>query len=373
MARKKPLYALLLLTLPTLAVASLALVLMSWRVPTRVRVDLTLDRTAFIVAGEDSAPILNSVGFESITVEKFARIDLSPEKVAVADPAQYSETEDRYPEQAWKSLTVDPPVVITGEDEMLQPAATLLSAKPESRALGKLDRVWARRGSEVTLEIRGRQKQNLAIKVEGIQTNAVLSLREPFQLITDYCLVSGVKGVSYKEDSLSYRTQLPQSSPFVQITSLPGSLVLILTIPSERSTDLFFKGGIPVAALDFTRQTAKGDPETTLVRDGKITYPDYPKVEKVAFKASDFIRLDHLERFRIEEIALDPERKGIRLRLNGIAGHVKTGSQEFPEDHRLSLFDTLWQNPRLIILFSIIVWVFPSTVGAYKFYRELKQ
>jgi hypothetical protein len=370
--RKKPVRALLLLTLPTVVVALVVLILMHWPIPTLVQADLTVDRMVFTVGGDDSRPILNSVNFQSLTVEKFALLELSPEKFEAANPAQYMPTEDRYPESAWKSLTVIPPVVITGEDETLQPAVTLENAKPGSNVVGTLDRVWAGPGSEVTLEIRGIKTANLTIKVDRRESFAALSFREPFRLVTNYCLVSGITGLLFKSDLLTYRANLPPHSPEIEITGQPRSLVFILTISPGETTDLFSKGGIPITALDFTRQDATGNPTTTLVKDGEITYPDYPKIEKVSFQASDFVGLDRLDKFRIEQMALDPEQKGVRFRLNGIAGYVRTGSREFPKDHRLTLFDTLWQNSRLMVLFSIIVWVFPTTIGGYKLYKEVK-
>jgi len=230
----------------------------------------------------------------------------------------------------------------------------------------------ARPGSEVTVEVRGAQTADLVLKVDHQESSAALSIREPFQLITDYGRVSGITGLPYQSDSLTYRVQLPNHRPGIEITSQPRSIVLILTISPERTTDLFSKGGILVTALDFTRQKIGGDPESTLVKDGEITYPDYPKIEKVSFKAPDFIGLDELYMFRIEKIDLDREHKGIRFRLDGVASHVKTGSPEFPKDHRLTLFDKLWQNPRLRVLFSIIAGVFSTTVLVYKLYKELK-
>jgi len=125
-----------------------------------------------------------------------------------------------------------------------------------------------------------------------------------------------------------------------------------------------------VISLDFTRQDESGNPVTALVEDGVITYPDYPGSERLVVKASDFIRLDRLEKFRIEEIALDPEQKGIRLRLHGIAGHIRTGSAGFAEDHRLTGLDTLWKNPGLMVLLCIMVWLLPTVAGGYKLYKE---
>ncbi|NIR47461.1 hypothetical protein GWO43_03175 [candidate division KSB1 bacterium] len=371
--RTKPVRALLLLALPTVVVAAVVLILMNWHILTKVQVDLTVDRTVFTKGGSNSMPILKSVSFRSLTIEKFASIEFSPEKLEAADPAQYILIEDRYPESAWKSLTLASPVVITGEDETLQPSVTLESARPDLNVAGKLDGVWARPGSEITLEVTDSQTNVLTIKVDRQASSAALSFHQPFQLITSYIRIGGITSMPFAADLLTYKARLPNHSRDVEIKSQPHSLAFILTLSPEKTTDLFYKGGIPVTSLDFIRQDETGNPVTALVKGGEIAYPDYPKIETVAFQAPDFIGLDQLEKFRIEEIALNREPKGIRLRLNGTAGHIRTGSRAFPKDHRLTLFDRLWQNPQLMILFSIVVWVFLTTVGAYRLYKEVKR
>lgn len=371
MSKKKPVYSLLLLSLPTLVVGVAVIILMSWRVPTRIAVDLSVDRAVFTVGGTDSTPILNKLGVQSIAAEKYARVQFSPAKLEIADPAQYIPAEDQYPESAWVSLAVTPPVVIVGEEEELQPTLILDTAPGANRA-GILDRVWAQPGAEVTLEVSGKQAIHLTVKVAHQKSFAVLGFHEPFRLIARYSQVSGIDGVPYKADSLTYRAKLPENSPLIEITSQPSSLVLTPTIVAGKGLEPFSRGGIPVTALHFTRQNPRGAPETTLLKEGVITYPDYPKVEKVSIHPRDFVSLDGLKQFRIEEMALAPELPGMRLLLNGVAGHVRTGSGAFPIDRRLTQFDALWHTPRLMALFSLVTWVFPTTVAGYRLFKELR-
>ena len=372
-AARTRLSSLALLMLPTLAVVAAVLLLMNWRVPTLVQLDIIANRVVFTVDGTDSTPILNSVHFQSITFEKFSRITFSPERLEVADPAQYKPMEDRYPDSAWRLLSITAPVEITPEDETLQPAVTLESARPGENTAVALDHLWARPGADVTLEVKGTKTVAVTVKVDGQESSAALSLREPFHLMTHYGRISGITNLFYKSDSLTYRAQLPDQDRFVKIIGRPGSLVVSLTIGPEETTEPFAKGPIPIKAFDLTRQSLKGDRETTLLKEGGILYPEYPKIERVSFKSTDLIGLDRLEKFRIEEIGLDAEQKGIRLRLKGIAGYVKTGSRDFSEDHRLTRFETIRQNPRLMVLFGIIGWVFPTTLGARRLYKELKE
>jgi len=113
--KKKQLYALFLLAMLTPVAIVATLVLVAWRIPTHVQVNLTVNRAVFSV-GSDSTRILDLVRFQSITIEDFDRIELNPERLEVADPVQYEIAQDRYPESAWNSIPVIPPVVITYED-----------------------------------------------------------------------------------------------------------------------------------------------------------------------------------------------------------------------------------------------------------------
>jgi hypothetical protein len=60
------------------------------------------------------------------------------------------------------------------------------------------------------------------------------------------------------------------------------------------------------------------------------------------------------------------------MHLDGVAGQVRTGTRGYSKDHRLTIFDSFWQHQRLIILFSIVVWVFGTTIAGYKLIKELE-
>lgn len=375
--KKKPVYALLLLTIPTIVVVVVVVILMNWRVATRINVDLTVNRAVFTVGGDEATAILNgSLRFQSLTIEQFADITFSPEQLQVADPAQYLPSEDKYPAEAWTALSVSPPLVIRGPDQTLQPAITLENSSSEGTHAGGLDVVRVKPDAQVILELRGDRVEDLTIQAQGQESFATVSMPEWFQLITDYSQVSGLSGFPYQnEASLTYRATLPEKSPLIEITSQPDSLALLLSVAPENEEDFFYQGGISVTALEFVRQGLQGDIESTLIQgvEGSVSYPEYPGIEPVTFSSPDFLGLDELDRFRIEEIALDSEQQGIRFRLSGAAGHIRTGSREFPSDHRLTRFDVLWQSSKLAILFAIVVWVFSTTLGGYKLYKELTE
>jgi hypothetical protein len=371
--KKRPIRALLLLALPTLVVVITALVFMQYRIPTLVRIGLTANRAAFSVAETEWTPLLNAVRFESVTVQEFSSIQLNPVKLEVADPVQYIYSEGRYPESAWQPLELSSPVVIAAGEQILQPSFTLESSLPGLSGAGTLDQIWVNSGAEVNLEVSGDRGEVVVVRVVGQQSSAVLSLKESFQFMIEYCRVEGVTKTADLADSLTFRGELPTHSPAIEITGQPQSLVVVLKVSPELETNLFPSTSIPVTALDFTRQIPQGLRVTSLLKEGEITYPDHPEIEKVVFKASDFIGLDHLDEFYVERLELDRENGGIHLNLVGVAGHLRTGSLGASIDHRLTLYDVVSHSPRMVILFSMIIWVFPTTVGAYRLYKEFSK
>ena len=185
--RRQARNALLLLTIPTLVTVVVALGLLRWRLPTRVNVDLTVDRVSFTVGGAESAAILNSVAFSSITVKKFALIELTPAKLEVADPLQYVLGDDSYPESAWKPLTASRPVIFTPQDETLQPSLTfeVINRRAEAHAYGTLDRVWSGPDSEVTLELREAKTTTLTVSLDNRESAVTLSIHDPAYVTAD--------------------------------------------------------------------------------------------------------------------------------------------------------------------------------------------
>lgn len=429
--KRKRVHALLLLSLPTVVLAVAALLLMTWRVPARIQVDLTVEKATLTVGNSEpmSTRILNSVDFQAITFENFISITFQPEKLEIANPMKYDFAEDRFPESAWIDLALsDQKVSIKKRDDSQHPMVTLESAMAvseaserndlmrgtqgnvvtlevggdqnqrinikvagqdpravlsivmkdsETKAIGTLDPIQATYGSEVALQVRDNQSQQLTIQVKDKHPTAILSttlsIGEPFQLIADNCLVSDVdESQFHEEQSLTYRARLRSDNPFVELTGT-GSLTIKVRIPPQGSVNLFSRAAIPVKALDFTRQDETGNRVSALIKGGEINYPDYPKIDKVSFQAPAFVGVHPLENFHITEISVDQKRNVMRFRLDGIARHIMTSTINFRKDHRLSLFDIVCQNPRLLLLFSIIVWVFPSTVGGYRLYKEVME
>lgn len=80
--------------------------------------------------------------------------------------------------------------------------------------------------------------------------------------------------------------------------------------------------------------------------------------------------MDHLQDFSIEEMTYNPDKKGISVRLLGIANKITTGSPAYSKDRRLTVYDALWNNYKVIAVFAVLCWVAGTTAAFYKFFKE---
>ena len=367
---KKAFYAFGLLILPSVVIAAAAFGLMNWRVPTRVQIDLVVDRVAFSIGGSQPVPILDkSAGFHSLSIENFDSITFKPAKLQMADP---DHVDDGHVDVAWKVIAADAAVVLRGRKEDL-PIVTILSDHGGDGLAGRLEAISVDPGTQVILEtidgagmtIRfdGQRLAPAVLPMDGFRLNAARTRREG-------------KFADSKQPAanlIALRAELAPDSPLIDVRGLPQSLVLTLTPVKNTTMALLSKIGAPIRDIELTRQNQSGEREPSLVAAGEIRYADFPTKDKVVIDPQDFLGLDQLDRFFITRLEVEPDGKQIRVRLAGIAGHIRTLAGAATEDRRLTRFDTLWYGAKPAVLFSILVWVFSVTLGAYKLYKEFKQ
>lgn len=111
--------------------------------------------------------------------------------------------------------------------------------------------------------------------------------------------------------------------------------------------------------------------QTIVVKEGKISYPEYPEINAVVFTFPERIVVEVLEKFRIEKFVRDSEHKEIRIRLNGVAKRISTGLPGSLQDHRLSHFDAL-KKSRWVVWLGILGWLTATIIGWYRVYKELE-
>jgi hypothetical protein len=351
---------LILLAMPTLIAGIVIMVILNWHVSTRVRIALTTDRMSFKVGGQDKATILDSVGLKSVVIEKFETVKLRPESLSLVGS-------DKVTNRASSVAITQSPVVITAREGRAQSNVTLAADSDGARAPLVIDALNAKPSTEVFVES-SEDPNDLILRVEGQQSAGSIAISEPFRIAVDQSEIAGVRGSMDLTQPLTLKARLIRNS-MADFTSEDG-LILTVTVPTENSTALLPQGHVLITTIKFEQlDEESGKSLSSLTRDipCEVSYPDYDgKVAKVTLMRPDFLWLNDLENFTIEELTYTPGKKGISVKLLGVASKITSGSPEYSVDHRLTVYDTLWNNHKVVALFVVLCWVAGATASLYK-------
>lgn len=362
----------ILLALPTLAAAIILIVILNWHIPTRVRISLTTDKMFLKTGGEDKATILDSVGLKSVVIEKFETIKLKPESISLSRhdrPRGIAQTAPK----AISNLTITQlPVVITPRNGRSQSNVTLSADISDSQALLVIDAISAKPSTEVTLETT-EDPGDLILRVDGQRSSGSIAVAMPFRLEVDQSDITGIRGPLDFTKPLTLKGKLLQNS-LVQFDSKEASLILTVTVPAEKSTALLPQGHMLITAIKFEQLDGQsGKIRSSLTKDNscEISYPDFEdKIGKAIISSPDFFYLDDLQDFSVEEMTYNTEKKSISVRLLGIANKITSDSPAYSKDHRLTVYDVLWNNYKVVAIFAVLCWVAGTTAAFYKFFKE---
>ncbi len=360
-----------LLALPALAMGAGAVVMMKVRLPTHVQLDLAVNKVQFVVGGTGLTPILDTLSFSSLSIEKFRSVSFSPRALRVAD-AQMLEEADAQPDP-WRTLAAPATVTFTGHDESLQPTIRIEAVEEGAdghRAAGKLDLLLLQPGTSVTLERKG-QRRGIVIKVDGQALSPAAIASGPIRIHTTHVGSKGL-GVPGSGNSMVFEVQNRESSPEITIDSAPGGLILAIGLAGDSPLELLPKGGAAITGVRLIDISIEDRWESTLVDNGKLSYPDHPSVEPVSVSKSDLIGLGELSKFAITQINLDPKANGLQLRMNGKAKKVILKTGEFSRDARLTVLDIYRSSANAAFFVTLVLGVISATWSAFTAFREIR-
>jgi len=369
-----------LISAPAVLAAVLAIGLMLWSIPALVQVELTTKRVEFEI-GETAQGKTTLGGFDaqSVAIEKFSSLAFEPDSFEVADPAQYQIETDDFLLAAWKPLTgagsKATTVTLDAKDQTRHPRVTMERLNVAGQETIHLDPMAVASGTRVTLEmreIRGEKSEGFTIQIAG-QDTVTLSIRKPFKLIATHAELRDIVLPFRQQDELTYRVTLPELASWIEVTALPDGPILSPTFASGQSATSFVSG-IPVAALDFTKQDASGERVSALTGEGMLSFRDYPHLGSVPLKEGEAIGLEGLDKFTIERVTLRPDGGGMDVIGYGLVKQIRTKRGEIPIERHLTALEAFWHwhNARLAVFLAIVSAVFTTSLGAYRRWKEFK-
>jgi len=311
---------------------------MTTPIQTHIQLDLVVNRVNFRVAQQSME--LGNIKFHSVTVKDFEQITLAP-------------------------LNAATPVSIRSKAAELLPSVLLETLNPTPTEFGILRNLQVESAAKVTLNT---EHGTLVIAIEEANNHpsASLSHLTAFRAVPDQC-------EEVQDFDISNITGLSRRNPYLTVTGKAQALKIILTTPVEKSFPLF-QEMLSTQKIELIQEDWKDIEqgqrvaETTLLAEGKMSYPEYPKIEPIVVKESNFVLLDKTDEFLVERMDFDSEQRGFKIRLSGLAKNsVVTYPKGFPaqrKDHRLTIAETLGQDSKFTgILLNLLIYLIPIVIG----------
>ncbi|MDY0093524.1 MAG: hypothetical protein RBT80_12570 [Candidatus Vecturithrix sp.] len=118
---------------------------------------------------------------------------------------------------------------------------------------------------------------------------------------------------------------------------------------------------------------ASGDFFPVNVRHIAIRYPEYPQIRAKTSTAAGQFMLVPVEHFAVKSCTCEAACREIQITLEGRAQQAYlVRENQSRDEYRLTLFDTVTHSS-IALGSGIMIWLFLTTLGWVKIYRELKQ
>jgi len=361
------------LCLPSAAAALLAWGATTWRVPTRVSVDVITRRISFDVTGREGPSLLNANSqFSDLTIERCGTVSFQAEEFEIVPVSGDHE----------RPISYSGPVRLNCRDAQAQIA---LSSRHEQQTdspgdrvkpspVGALDNLRLHEGATVVLDV---VESVFTIDVSTAQ-RLDLPIHAPFFLTPTIVEVEIPSGFALIP---TYRVRVPESNRLIHVEGTERGIVMIVT-PVAEDADEFFNTDmrLPVANVKFLDEVLNERVLTSpFVRDGTLSYPGY-SIAALTVPRAQFFVPGRVAAMEITGIAFAPDGPGFRVTMEGLLneGAIGTpgtsdagGADGHWNDPRLTAYQVFRYGPLWGIVAAIAVWVLATTWIGYERWKKL--
>ena len=367
------------------------------RIDAEIRAEFTVKEFSF-TANRDVQ--LNSIKFQSLTVNNFSKITLYPLSAEINDPRFDSAgkmpkmvitpegenfasifVKNVNDEHCGKYMlpTITFPKFPKGNEERLYEYflfVTSFMKKLEQKTCGKLKSFRIYKGTRITLETDplnpiDKGKFNILLNRKSSEepiSIVNISFKEAFLLSAEMSQIRlNDTEISTEEDYL--KLLLGKRKRYIKIAGQvnnldeqPDNLELRTLFFPKGLFSIFLNKSIPIVTPKiFTNdETTAGfiESESSLVTEGEIGYTNYPDIKPISFKESDIIEFGKGGKFKLERIRFNPI-TGIEIRLRGTPTKLIINNN----DRRLTYYEDLKENEFWEIAFKYVMWAIPLIIG----------
>lgn len=350
------------LLVPSLLLGSLTAALMFSKAPTELDIEVTCSRVRFHSLAGDPQVLLDSTRADSLVLQGFEQLRLPAAEVEAANPAKWNDPQNRYAEDAWVKLAPRPDWVCRPTQRTL----AQVTIEPFTKDAGPLtlERIYTGPAA-VTLSSPERGALNLELR--GQQFSGSVTLPAQAKLTADDCAWAGT-ALPWNQPSVTLRLRPRGPQRLLDYSAGNAGMVFVLAFPPNQTSPLIRPAAFEIDQLEFLEQDPAGSPISSIRTDGVIGYPNHPKQSTTTVKAGDFLTLGDLRNFYLREVAFTQQEQNLRLRFQGVAGKALLGpGAKSMRDLRLTQFDRLWSNQKLIALFTVLAWVVATSLGLRRY------
>jgi len=344
---------LVFLVLPSIIAVVGALVLMNWRVPTQIELDMRVDRVSFTLAGTERVAVLErAISFDALSLEQLAHVALRAARLTPLDPPGRARTD----------------VALTLEGSPQDRMAVDFEGAGAQGGIGRMSALAVDPGTQAVLEVRQGATPALILRLDGPALETAVLPAGALDITVSNASV--VSPDDLPQSRWRARVELAEAEPIVSARATPSAFTAIVT--PARAMQVLSGGGATVTGIELLKQTANGGYASALVAPATLSYPGYD-IDDVQLEAGSLLSIEGLREAALAPIAVQPGQAYLPLSFRGTVNEIQSriGGGEL-RDHRLSLFDKLWHGSRTALLFTILVWVTTVTVGAYRLVKEAK-
>ncbi|MDT3777284.1 toll/interleukin-1 receptor domain-containing protein [Nitrospira sp. MA-1] len=319
------------------------------RVAPVISVHVETARIEFTVApGLDNKRLTDAITFDSLTVENVGKLSVTPDRLLVADPADYDMTSDSYPPKAWLDLPINGRTVQFAADRpSISSEITIETTEDKSAAAGQLDGIVLTDEALVSMEVSNDNALTWSIRAKQGRQRVVMSRIHAVQLLETGMKASPGLSIPFPQDQeLTYQIIFEQKPGTIELFGQDQAFVLVLKEKETTAKKPISGSVLPIQSVDFSWQDpGTGERKPPEDFSGTVEYMSPHGMPSVPVGMNAFLTLDDLDHFEITSISIDPVSHTFMVDLKGKAGYVKTGTAGNPQDLRPTLFDRIRYSP----------------------------
>ena len=330
------------------------------RIDPVVSVHVETTRMEFsVVPGLDDKRLTDTLTFETLTVKHVGKLSISPDRLLVADPADYDMASDSYPPKAWLDIPVNGRTVQFDVDTSgIASEITIEPTVHQEAVAGQLDGIVLTDETSVTMQVSGHNAVTWAIRKKESPQRVVMSGVHAVQFIQTGLKAPREFSIPFPQDQeLTYHIIFENKPGKIELFGQDHPLVLVLKEKETTDKKPISSSVLPIQSVDFSWQDpGTGERKPPEGFAGTVEYVSPQGMPSVPMGMNAFLTLDDLEHFEITSISIDPISHTLMVDLKGKAGYVKTGTAGNPQDLRPTLFDQVRYSPLIEPVGKLIGW-----------------